>query len=113
MSAANPRGPGAQPISAPEELARVLPVIRGIRPRSPERSISVDTVKSQVARAAMESGAAVLNDVSGLRLDPRIGTVAAESNAGLVLMHSRGNVADMASYDTAIYHGDAVGEIDG
>ena len=105
--------PGAQPISAQEELARVLPVIRGVLSRSPETIISVDTVKSQVARAAMECGAAVLNDVSGLRLDRRIGTVAAESNAGLVLMHSRGSVAEMASYATAVYNSDAVAEVSG
>ena len=105
--------PGAQPVSAQEELARVLPVIRGVLSSLPEMIISIDTVKSEVARAALECGAAVLNDVSGLRLDRRIGSVAAESNAGLVLMHSRGSVAEMASYELAVYNGDAVAEVSG
>src|SRR5207247_8814870 len=64
---------------------------------------SIDTVKAGVARTAAEAGAAIINDVSAGRLDPEILRVAAQSRAGLVLMHSRGDVSDMASYDHAHY----------
>ena len=59
--------------------------------------ISVDTVSSETGRRALDEGAWALNDVSGLRLDPNIATVAAERRAGLILMHSRGTVSEMAS----------------
>lgn len=103
--------PGAAPVSEAEELQRILPVIREIAQRWPDVPISVDTVKSSVARAAAGEGAAIINDVSGLRLDPRIADVAAAAELGLVLMHSRGSVADMARYETASYGDDAVGDI--
>jgi dihydropteroate synthase len=64
-----------------------------------------------VARAALDEGANVVNDVSGLRLDDTLGAAAAEAGAGLVLMHSRGSVTTMASYDLATYGPDPVGEI--
>jgi dihydropteroate synthase len=99
--------PGAQPVAAGDELARVLPVIRALsgRLRIP---ISIDTSKADVARDAVEAGAAIINDVSGLRYDPALGKVAAECRAGLVLMHTRGRPASM--YAEAEY-GDLVGEI--
>jgi dihydropteroate synthase len=103
--------PGARPISAEEELGRIMPVIQGVLADAPLTLISVDTVKSEVARAAVEQGVAVLNDVSGLRLDPAIADVAAASGAGLVLMHSRGGIAEMASYATAEYSRDPTAEI--
>ncbi len=103
--------PGAQPVPVAEELARVLPVVRELARRWPGVIISVDTVKAEVARAALAEGAAVVNDVSGLRLDPRLGEVAADAGAGVVLMHSRGSVEEMASYDLARYGADPVGEI--
>lgn len=65
----------------------------------------------EVARAALDAGAAAINDVSGLRLDPAIADSAASAGAGLILMHSRGAVAEMASYDTAVYGDDPVGEV--
>jgi dihydropteroate synthase len=71
----------------------------------------VDTVKSEVARAALGEGAAIVNDVSGLRLDPALGPLVAEHGAGVVLMHSRGTVERMASYDEADYDADAVGHV--
>jgi dihydropteroate synthase len=76
----------------------------------PDAVISVDTVKSPVARQAIAAGAHIVNDVSGLRLDPGIGDVCARSQAGLVLMHSRGGVADMAGPTHATYH-DAAAEV--
>lgn len=103
--------PGAQPVPAAEELRRVVPVVREIVRRWPDALVSVDTVKAEVARAALAEGAAILNDVSGLRLDPGLGRVAAEAGAGLILMHSRGDVAEMARYATAQYGADPVAEI--
>jgi dihydropteroate synthase len=81
--------PGATPVSAEEEIGRVTPVIEALRGRL-RIPISVDTTKSEVARAAIRSGAEIINDVSGLRFDPAIAEVAAEAGAALVLMHSRG-----------------------
>jgi dihydropteroate synthase len=103
--------PGARPVSAREELKRVLPAIRGIRSRWSDISISIDTVKAEVARAALAEGASIVNDVSGMSLDPEMPRVCAEAGCNVVLMHSRGTVADMASYENADYGTDPVGEI--
>jgi dihydropteroate synthase len=103
--------PGAKPVSAREELKRVLPVIRGIRSRWSHVAISIDTVKAEVATAALSEGAAIVNDVSGMSLDPEMPRVCAEAGCSVVLMHSRGTVADMASYENAVYGNDPVGEI--
>jgi dihydropteroate synthase len=86
--------PGAEPVSADQELARVLPVITGLagHVRIP---ISIDTYKAVVARAAIEAGAAIVNDISGLRYDPDLASVVAERGAALVLMHTRGRPATM------------------
>ncbi len=99
------------PVPADEEIARVVPVIRALRARWPEVPVSVDTVKATTARAALDAGAAVINDVSGLRLDPAMSAVVAAAGAGVVLMHSRGDVGSMASYDHADYEGDVVGAV--
>jgi dihydropteroate synthase len=103
--------PGAKPVPAREELKRVLPVIRAIRSRWSNVAISIDTVKAEVARAALDEGASIVNDVSGMSLDPEMPRVCAEAGCNVVLMHSRGSVADMASYETAVYGSDPVGEI--
>ena len=103
--------PGAQPVPVREELKRVLPVIRGIRSRWGDIPISIDTVKAQVAKAALAEGASIVNDVSGMSLDPEMPAVCAEAGCSVVLMHSRGTVADMASYESAVYGDDPVGEI--
>jgi dihydropteroate synthase len=103
--------PGAKPISAREELKRVLPVIRGIRSRWSDVAISIDTVKAEVAKAALAAGASIVNDVSGMSLDPEMPRVCADAGCNVVLMHSRGTVADMASYENAVYGNDPVGEI--
>jgi len=92
--------PGAKPVPADEEIARVVPVIRGLVKRG-LGPISVDTRKGEVARAALDAGAAVINDVSGLRFDAELAAVARESEAGLILMHMRGTPAtmdDLATY---------------
>jgi len=103
--------PGAKPIAAGEELKRVLPVIRGIRSRWSDVAISIDTVKAEVAKAALAEGASIVNDVSGMSLDPEMARVCADAGCNVVLMHSRGTVADMASYENAVYGNDPVGEI--
>ena len=86
--------PGAQPVSAEEETARVVPVVRALagRLRVP---MSVDTSKAVVARAALAEGAAVINDISGLRYDAALAGVVAEGDAALVLMHMRGRPEGM------------------
>ncbi|MFN0278886.1 MAG: dihydropteroate synthase [Pyrinomonadaceae bacterium] len=81
--------PGSKPVAADEEVNRIVPVIDAIAKRF-DTPISVDTTKSDVAEKALEAGAEIINDISGLRFDERIAEVAASSNAGLVLMHSRG-----------------------
>jgi len=96
--------PGADAVSAEEELARVLPVVRALRGRLPV-PLSIDTYKAEVARAAVAEGAAMINDVSGLRYEPALARVAAESGAALVLMHTRGRSKNMyaeADYDDVI-----------
>lgn len=95
--------PGATPVSADEEWRRLEPVLRELVQAFPALPLSVDTVKSVTARRALELGAWAVNDVSGLRLDPAIAEVCAEHGAGLVLMHSRGSVSDMATYQHAEY----------
>ena len=103
--------PGAVPVDAGEELERVIPVIREIVRRWPDALVSVDTVKAPVARAAIDEGAAIVNDVSGLRLDPDMAGTVADTGAGVVLMHSRGDVGEMASYAMAEYGPDPVGDM--
>ncbi|HEX2451071.1 MAG TPA: dihydropteroate synthase [Gemmatimonadales bacterium] len=94
------------PVTATEELARVLPVIRALVADHPDLVISIDTVKAEVARAALAEGAVVINDVTAFRLDPAMADVAAETGAGVVLMHSRGAITEIASYIHAEYGGD-------
>jgi dihydropteroate synthase len=97
-------------VPADVELARVLPVVQALERRHPRVIITVDTVKAAVARATLEAGAAAINDVSALRLDPAMGATVATARAGLVLMHSRGHLLEIASYAHATYE-DVVGEV--
>lgn len=83
--------PGAtEPVSEEEERRRVLPVIRDLKRRRPDAVVSVDTNKASVARAAVDLGAEVVNDVSGFRWDPKMAKTLAELKVGAVLMHTRG-----------------------
>ncbi|MCS6816293.1 MAG: dihydropteroate synthase [Blastocatellia bacterium] len=86
--------PGAKPVPVEEEYRRVLPVLERLQGRL-RIPISIDTTKYEVARAALEAGAALINDVSGLRRDERLADLAAEFGAALVLMHSRGTPETM------------------
>lgn len=81
--------PGAQPVAVDEELNRVIPVVAGLR-RETSLPLSIDTNKAQVARAAIAAGANFINDISGLTFDAEMPEVAAETGAGLFLMHTRG-----------------------
>ncbi|CAN5661295.1 dihydropteroate synthase [soil metagenome] len=103
--------PGADPVGMDEELRRVIPVIEGVRAAAPEALISVDTVKSEVARLALSAGASIVNDVSGMRLDAAMAGVCARAGCGVVLMHSRGDIGEMASYAMADYGADPVGDV--
>ena len=86
--------PGSAGVSANEELRRILPVLENLRGRI-HIPISVDTSKAEVAEAAADAGAEILNDVTGLRNDPRIADVAQRRKLGLILMHMRGTPLTM------------------
>jgi len=86
--------PGATPVSVQEEIGRIVPVIRGLVERG-LGPVSVDTRKADVASAALEAGAAVINDVSGMRFDPGLARVARDAEVGIILMHMRGTPATM------------------
>ena len=82
---------GSSAVSASEELQRVIPVIERLA-QNARVPISIDTTKAEVARAALDAGAEIVNDISGLRFDARVADEAARVGAGLVLMHSRGTL---------------------
>jgi dihydropteroate synthase len=103
--------PGATPVAVDEELRRVIPVIAAAVQAHPGVPVSVDTVKSRVAREALAVGASIVNDVSAMRLDPEMAPTVAASDAGVVLMHSRGDVAYMASYSYAEYGDDVMADV--
>ncbi|GHV61531.1 dihydropteroate synthase [Spirochaetia bacterium] len=86
--------PGAAYVSAGEELERLIPVIEAFRRRSPA-AISVDTRKAAVARAGLEAGADIINDISALEDDPEMGPLCAEKKAAVVLMHKQGEPRNM------------------
>jgi dihydropteroate synthase len=99
--------PGADTVSEEDELARVLPVIAALarRLRGP---VSIDTTKAAVARAAVDAGASIVNDVSGFRRDPALTRVVADTGAAVILMHMRGTPATMGSHAD---YGDVVEDV--
>ena len=99
--------PGARPLAAGDELARALPVLRAMAPRI-HVPISIDTYKAEVAAAAIDAGAAIVNDISGFEYDPALGPLVASRGVPAVLMHTRGTPEDM--YAHAEY-ADVVGEV--
>lgn len=103
--------PGAEPLDAAAEIERVLPVIEQLDRRWPEVPLSVDTMKADVARAALAAGAAIINDVTGMRHDADMAGVIADAGAGVILMHSRGESGELASYELATYPDDVVGAV--
>jgi dihydropteroate synthase len=98
--------PGSAPVGVDEEIRRVLPVVERLRGRT-EALLSIDTSKAQVARAALEASADIVNDVTGLR-DPEMAAVCAAARAGVVLMHMQGTPQTMQKNPT---YGDVVGEV--
>lgn len=95
--------PGAREVSAEEERARVEPVVAALAAAG--HVVSIDTSKLAVAEAALDAGAAIVNDVTALRGDPEIGPLCAERGAGLVLMHMLGNprtMQDNPTYDDVV-----------
>jgi dihydropteroate synthase len=97
--------PGADPVPAPEELARVVPVIEGIRAENAAIRISIDTSKAVVAAAALDAGADYVNDVTALRGDPDMAALVAEREVGVCLMHMIGTPRTMQSqarYDDVV-----------
>ena len=99
--------PGARPVSAKEEMENVIPVIRDLVAEG-VNSISVDTTRSEVAEKAIQEGACILNDISGMTFDPRMLHVAAASEASVILMHTRGRSETMQ--DDLVYD-DLMGEV--
>ena len=99
--------PGAQPVSADEELARVLPVIAKLHERI-AAFISIDTTKAVVARAALEAGASIINDVSGGLADPEMMKLAAEKQSAFIVMHMQGTPQTMQANP---HYADVVAEV--
>jgi dihydropteroate synthase len=99
--------PGAVPVPEEEEVRRTAPVVEGLRRRG-AGPISIDTTKARVARAALDAGADVVNDVSGLSHDAAMGALVAERRVPLVLMHLRGSFESMHRSPA---YGDVMGEI--
>ncbi|MCX7770572.1 MAG: dihydropteroate synthase [Proteobacteria bacterium] len=87
--------PFAEPVSAEEEITRVVPVIEMIKNYNKDIIVSVDTYKSETAKKALEAGADIVNDISGLNFDENMKKVVAEKRAGIILMHTRGKPQEM------------------
>lgn len=98
--------PGAVPVESAEELRRVVPVITALRAQT-RTLISIDTMKPEVARAALDAGADIINDVTGFR-DPAMIRIGAETRAGLVLMHMQGEPQTMQTHP---HYDDVVAEV--
>ncbi len=97
--------PGAQSVEADEEIRRVLPIIQSLR-RESHVLLSIDTSKASVAQAALDAGADIINDVTGLRGDPDMPALAAASKAGIVIMHMQGQPRTMQvapTYDDVVH----------
>ncbi len=88
-------GAGAEVVPPELELARILPVVKTLASDFPEAVLSIDTYHPDVARACLEAGAHIINDITGLRLHPEMAEIVAEFKAGLILMHSTGKPGDM------------------
>lgn len=99
--------PGTVPVPVDEELRRILPVLRDLRPKL-AIPVAVDTYKPEVARVVLEEGADIINDVYGVRGEGRLAAVVAEKRAGLVIMHMKGTPQDMQIEPR---YNDVVGEV--
>jgi dihydropteroate synthase len=99
--------PGSRPVPVEEETRRVVPVVAGLA-RQTSVALAVDTTKAEVARRSLDAGAAIINDVTGLRGDPEMPAVLAASDAGVVVMHMQGTPATMQANPQ---YGDVVAEV--
>lgn len=102
--------PGALPVSLDEELARVIPTIKKLAARV-QIPLSIDTTKSQVARAAIEAGASIVNDISGATFDAKMLETCANLDCGLILMHLRGTPQKMRASENFGEENDVISEI--
>ncbi len=100
--------PGSDPISEDEELSRVIPVIKSVVEIKPSAIISIDTTKSKVALEALNSGASIVNDISGGRFDKNIFKVVKDFNAGMVIMHTKDKPKTMQE---SPFYNDVVSEV--
>ena len=100
--------PGSEPVSAEEEIGRTIPLLKEAVPRHKEIVFSIDTTKYEVARLALEAGAHMVNDVSGLRKEPRFAELCADSGAAYVCMHS---IADPKTMQDKPEYEDVIDEI--
>ena len=103
--------PGSAPVSTDEQLRRAIPVIDALRQAAPDVPISIDTRDARVAKAALDAGADLVNDVSALRDDPAMADMAADAGAGVVLMHMRGTPKTMQSAGGGPTYKDVVAEV--
>lgn len=99
--------PGSEPVSEDEELERVLPIVEELSKRT-NIPISIDTYKSKVARAAIDAGAQIVNDISGMKFDEKMAQVVAEKDVPIVIMHIKGTPRDMQNEP---YYEDVLQEI--
>jgi dihydropteroate synthase len=100
--------PGAEPVSAVEELRRVMPVLEGLRAAGLRAAVSIDTSKVSVARAAVAAGASLVNDVTAFRAEPELAALVAELEVDCCLMHMRG---DPRTMQREVHYDDVVAEV--
>ena len=103
--------PGSDPVPAAEQIARAVPVIEALRAARVEVPVSIDTQSAEVAGAALDAGADLVNDVSALRADQAMGELIADRGAGVVLMHMRGVPKTMQTAGDGPVYDDVVGEV--
>ena len=103
--------PGSDPVPSEEQLARAIPVIAGLRRARPEAPISIDTRDAGVARAAIEAGAGLVNDISALSADRDMAQVVVETGVGVVLMHLPGTPRTMQTAVGGPVYDDVVGAV--
>jgi dihydropteroate synthase len=100
--------PGAEPVSAVEELRRVMPVLEGLRAAGLRAAVSIDTSKVSVARAAVAAGASLVNDVTAFRAEPELAALVAELEVDCCLMHMRG---DPRTMQREVHYDDVVAQV--
>ena len=100
--------PGSKPVSLDEELSRTIPVIEHVAKNSKKNPISIDTCRSEVAKRAIDAGAAIINDISGLSADNKMMELAFQSKSSIIIMHMQGNPENMQENPT---YSDVVDEV--